>query len=203
MGDTLCRLGSDWQTQQCKNWEKVSFILETFVTRRQLLSTLYERSLLLDATKYVAPPSVLSALLSLSTQIIRQNTVLAGKLLHFLFRYQYPISVFEKFLRICLESVPASEWKTGVRNGMMKLYGAGKKEFQRENFSSNLSFQSELLQAYKRHPLGQDKVLSVACQEWWNKLKFFIGFSSSGTLKGHMLDETSLLHSSCAFLVYR
>ncbi len=182
----------DWQTQQAENWKNVQFLLDAFVARRKLLSKDHEAPLLIHALEAFAPPSVMNDMLSVSARILQQDDVMAERLLQMLVSLEYPIAIIHKALKICLEIIPRTQLMSCIRRGMMEHYDRGCFPCYQ-----GVCFRTDLLQAYKRKQVHQGElVLGDATQEWWDMLKFLIGFSSSASLKTHTLDETYLLHAS-------
>lgn len=188
----------DWQTQQVENWENVEFLLETFVARRKLLSKKHEQSLLMETVDALAPPSIVNNMLSVSARILQKDQSMAVRLFQMIVRLDYPITVIQKALKICLETMPQFVLMSTIRQGLNEHYERGCIPCYREDLRQERSFRVDLLHASKQKQGGGNGgwVLGDACQEWWDKLKFLIGFSSSASLKMHTLDETYLLHST-------
>lgn len=187
----------EWQNQQTKNWTNAQFLLDALVARRKLLSKVHEKTLLLEAVEAYAPPSVMHAMLSVSARILQQDQNMAEQLLQLLINRGYSIPIVQKALKICSETIPELTLVGCIRRGMAEHYDKGCTLVYREQWNREISFRTETMQAYKRKNMADGALveLTVACQEWWDKLKFFIGYSSSTTLMAHTLDESYLLHS--------
>jgi hypothetical protein len=185
----------DWQTQQTEKWTNAQFLLDALVARRKLLSKKYERRLLLEAAEAFAPPSVIDAMLSVSARILQPDQGMAEQLLQLLINQGYSISIIQKALKICSETMPQMALVSCIRRGMAGHYEGGCVVCYREEFQRETSFRTEIIQAYKQmHMASGDLALTVACQEWWDTLKFLIGYSSLASLKPQALDESYLLH---------
>lgn len=170
----LTQQQSDWQTQQNENWQNVQLILDNMTRRRKLLSSKYEESLLLASVQFLAPPAVVDTMLAVAEKVLRQNAALGIDLILLLCRYHYPVATFEKALEICGYPLAAPRLVSTMQKGLMHLYGEGCIEFHRKTPATTLSFRTELLDSYN----VVSSVHGNACQEWWEKLKFFIWVSS-------------------------
>ncbi len=56
--------------------------------------------------------------------------------------------------------------------------------------------QTELMQTYWKKQMGGDTAFTKPCQEWWDKLHFFIGFSSYNLSDAHKMEDDYVLHDA-------
>jgi hypothetical protein len=186
---------AEWQAHQEESWDNVKFLLETLVTRRKPLSKTHERLLLLESVECLAPPSVLDPMLSVSAKILQEDE---GKALHFfqlLFRFNYPVPIFQKALKICGATVSDLVLVGAIRRGMVEHYEGGCAGIHRENIDRELSYPSELLHSCRKKQLGGESlIISKECQEWWDQLRFFLGYSSYNLNNAHELCDDYVLH---------
>ena len=66
----------------------------------------------------------------------------------------------------------------------------------RDDKGRELSFRTELIQAYRNQQADRDCTLSQPCKEWWDKLRFLIGFSSYNLSDEHKLEDDYVLHAA-------
>jgi hypothetical protein len=190
----LTQQQSEWQAHQAENWQNVQLVLDNMIRRQKLLSSKHERSFLLDSIQSLAPPAAVDSMLSVAAKILQNDDAIAMELFWSLFRYHYPISIFEKALKICGHTIPIPKLVAGIQKLLMKHYGEGCVEVHREKSKTKLSFRVELLESNHQTTMRED-----ACQEWWDKLKYFLSVSSyhgfaSGTKDE--LAEDQLVHSA-------
>eukprot|EP00934_Nitzschia_sp_Nitz4_P000677 Nitzschia sp. Nitz4//scaffold147_size54853//40061//42547//NITZ4_006625-RA/size54853-processed-gene-0.27-mRNA-1//-1//CDS//3329536717//677//frame0 len=188
-----------WQGSQTEKWAVVSFLLDIFRKRKILITKKCEMQLVIDAIQFQAPPRVVGTLLTMAARVIPQASAALGNAVGFLFKNCYPLNLFELVCKACVGSPAQAPLQHIIRMGIMKHMQNGHEGFLRDSSNARTSFQEEMLEVYKLRHVESSLLLSRPCQEWWDKLKFFIGFCSTGSLKGHTLDERYLLHSSLFF----
>ncbi|KAL3921280.1 MAG: hypothetical protein SGILL_002829 [Bacillariaceae sp.] len=163
-----------WQEQQRRAWTSVSFIVETMVTRRKALSPVHERTVLLESFQLRAPPEVVKNLITVGGKALLDDAEMSKELVETIFDAQYPVSVTKRILKVTSKVLPKVFILDAIRNGLNDHFQRGLSNLPREE-TRERSFVAELLQQYRSKASGS---LTLACQEWWDKLRFLIAYAS-------------------------
>jgi hypothetical protein len=165
------------QEQQRRAWGSVAFILETMISRRKALSLTCERTLLLESAQFSAPPEVVTSLVTVGGKALLSDANMSKDLLEIVFSFQYTIPVTRRIIKVTSKVLPKAFMLNVIRTGLDDHYRRGCINIPREG-TGDTSFAKELLQYYRSKLPAKGPSLSAACQEWWDKLRFLIAYSS-------------------------
>lgn len=185
------------QSAHTEHWDNVQFLLDTLVSRRKPLSKAHDSELLLESIRALAPPSIIATMLSVSARILQQDPLMAEEVLSSLVISDYPIDIIQKTVKVCAETMPQNHLINCIRSKLVDYFDKGRISHFREEFKLKTTFRNEVVQTYKRMSSKRGLRLTDPCQEWWDKLKFLLGYSADGSMRMHELDEVYLLHAAC------
>lgn len=174
----LTQQQAQWQTSQTENWSNVHLLVKTMIQRKKLLSHANDQSLVLESIQCYAPPEVVILMLTVGIKFVTNETN-SIILFSLLFRFNYPVGVMELALQMCARAMPVPKLVHFFRDGLARHFHEGCLETYREMSETNLSFRDELLESGVA-------ALDEACQDWWDRLKFFLIVS---TYQGFSYDE--------------
>ena len=193
----LNKTESSWQSEHREHWTNVKFLLDTFVSRRKLLSKSHDSTLLLECTRSVAPPDVMDDMISVSARIIQKDQDMASQLIKLLVLHDYPVAIIRKVLKICSETIPQELLIQWMRKAMLEHYDKGTITVYHEELDWNTNFRHEMIKTYKRNVHKGPPSLTPACEEWWDKLKFLLRYTADATPRSQEVGEIYLLHAAC------
>jgi len=163
-----------WQAKQLEIWKNVQFILDAYLTRRKPLSKVHEKDVLLWAIDLRAPPAVVIRLLAVSSKMM--SVAVATQVFQQLFKLQYPHLVVQKALKVCCKTLNKQILSGVLIRGLLDHFEHGCQPIYREKAGYEIAFVKELLQWHQRQ--GDESTLGDPCNEWREKLKFFLAFCS-------------------------
>ncbi|CAJ1961693.1 unnamed protein product [Cylindrotheca closterium] len=176
----VTRRQSRWQTTQVANWSNVELLLKSMIRRKKLLYHASDQALVLESVQCFAPPDVVIYMLTVGIKVIANETT-SVILFSLLFRFNYPIKVFEVALQMCIRTMPIPKLVDLFQQGLVRHFDEGCMEIYREMSETKLSYRDELLEGGGVAAWDDD-----ACKDWWDRLMFFLTVS---TYQGLTYDE--------------
>jgi ankyrin repeat protein len=170
-----------WQQHQRVAWETVEFILATMVKRRMSLSMIHERTVISECLEYFAPPAVVDEMISVGGGIFLEDANLSQHFVNSVLRLQYPIPTIRKVVEVTSKILSKGILRSLIHKGLIEHFNLGWVDILRDDLEGSKvpkSFGRELLHCYQGKGSCQEPPISMACQEWWDKLRFLLAYSS-------------------------
>ncbi|KAG7369220.1 ankyrin repeat domain protein [Nitzschia inconspicua] len=169
-----------WQRHQQEAWENVAFVLEAMISRQKPLSLLHERSVLIDSVNFFAPPAVVNQLITVGGRSLLEDAEMSEILMEKVLRLRYPIFIIKRVMKITSKILPTPVMLRVIRQGLVNHFKEGCVEGSAEGIinKSQSTFGKELIHYYRSKEAGRPSLFSVACKEWWDKLRFLVAHAS-------------------------
>jgi hypothetical protein len=178
---------AEWQKRQEVNWAKAKFIFLSYSSRRKLMVE-SERELLLLALEHAAPPAVIEVCVLAAQGMLHKDPTLASSALKLFMLRDYPI----KSLQLLLHHFPENSMESmeAARKILSDNYNMGCRTLP----GRRLSFRAEM----EKHALEGNDERSLACQEWWDKIRCLLRLCGHGNHKENRkcFETSHLLHAA-------